>query len=198
MGFTTLVATAAPKAKPGDQCAPQIANNAAAAGVCGPVCEGMGLRFAGNWSNDRNHPPVVACAQGNKGQSVCGCGAVPPGDVCAPQIANNAAAASVCSPVCDNVGLRFAGNWSNDRNHPPVKACMSGGKGQSVCGCGTPAGDQCAGMIPDNAGAARVCEPVCKSVGLRFGGNWSNDRNHPPVKACMSDNKGQSVCGCAP
>lgn len=61
------------KAAAGDQCAPMIPNNAGAAGVCGPVCAKVGLQFAGNWSNDRRHPPVAACSQQGKGQSVCGC-----------------------------------------------------------------------------------------------------------------------------
>lgn len=57
------------------------------------------------------------------------------GDKCAGFIANNAAAASVCYQVCSREELQFAGNWSNDRRHPPVAACISGGKGPSVCGC---------------------------------------------------------------
>jgi hypothetical protein len=122
---------------PGDHCAPQIANNAAAAGVCGPVCERAGMRFAGNWSNDRTHPPVAQCIARHQGQAVCGC-AARPGDRCAPQIANNAAAASVCGPVCERAGMRFAGNWSNDRSHPPVAQCVSRHEGEAVCGCAAP------------------------------------------------------------
>ncbi|WP_148212899.1 Nif11-like leader peptide family natural product precursor [Citrifermentans bemidjiense] len=57
------------------------------------------------------------------------------GDRCSPQIANNAAAASVCGPVCEKYGLVFAGNWSNDPHHPPVKACIDKGEGEAVCGC---------------------------------------------------------------
>lgn len=57
------------------------------------------------------------------------------GDRCSPQIANNAAAASVCNPVCQEYGMVFAGNWSNDPSHPPVKACIDKGEGQAVCGC---------------------------------------------------------------
>ena len=76
-----------------------------------------------------------------------------------------------------------------------------------VAGAGTPPapqappapkpGDVCAPQIPNNAGAAAVCTPVCDKAGLKFGGNWSNDRNHPPVASCIRENKGQSVCGCA-
>ena len=137
MGIGTFATTAsADSATPGDRCAPQIANNAAAAGVCGPVCEKAGLKFAGNWSNASNHPPVQACKAKGEGQSVCGC-AAKPGDRCAPQIANNAAAAGVCGPVCAQAGLKFAGNWSNAGNHPPVQACQAKGEGQAVCGCAT-------------------------------------------------------------
>src|SRR5262245_6543028 len=62
---------------PGDRCAPQIANNAAAAGVCQPVCERAGLTFGGNWSNEVNHPPVKSCIAKREGQAVCGCAAKP-------------------------------------------------------------------------------------------------------------------------
>ena len=57
-----------------------------------------------------------------------------PGDRCSPQIDGNAAA-GVCGPVCEKDGLVFAGNWSNDPNFPPVKACVDKGAGQAVCGC---------------------------------------------------------------
>ena len=57
------------------------------------------------------------------------------GDRCSPQIANNAAAAGVCTPVCGKYGMVFAGNWSNVPSHPPVKACIDNGQGQAVCGC---------------------------------------------------------------
>jgi hypothetical protein len=78
MGIGTFATTAsADSATPGDRCAPQIANNAAAAGVCGPVCDKAGLKFAGNWSNASNHPPVQACKAKGEGQSVCGCAAKP-------------------------------------------------------------------------------------------------------------------------
>ncbi len=61
-----------------------------------------------------------------------------PGDRCAPQIASNAAAAGVCTPVCARVGLRFAGNWSNVRTHPPVAQCIATIAGRAVCGCAAP------------------------------------------------------------
>lgn len=64
-----------PSNRPGDRCSPQIANNAAAASVCGPVCERQGLVFAGNWSNDRRHPPVKTCIDKREGSAVCGCSA---------------------------------------------------------------------------------------------------------------------------
>ena len=137
LGALHATAFAVPPGQPGDQCSPQIANNAAAAGVCGPVCTSLGLRFAGNWSNDVNHGPVATCIARRTGQAVCGCAAVP-GDNCSPQIANNAAAAGVCGPVCTRLGLRFAGNWSNLRSHPPVASCISNGAGQAVCGCAAP------------------------------------------------------------
>ncbi len=134
VGSLATVAFADPPPVPGDRCSPQIANNAAAAGVCGPVCQRAGLRFAGNWSNVRTHPPVAACIARREGQAVCGCAAIP-GDRCAPQIADNAAAAGVCAPVCERFGLRFGGNWSNDTSHPPVAACIARHEGQAVCGC---------------------------------------------------------------
>ena len=119
-----------------------------------------------------------------------------PGDVCAPVIGNNAGAAGVCGPVCEKAGLVFGGNWSNDANHPPVKACAAAHTGSSVCGCAAKPGDRCAGVIANNSAAAGVCGPVCSKEKLAFGGNWSNDANHPPVKACVADHKGSSVCGC--
>ncbi len=139
-GLATIASTAAaqPKAVPGDRCSPSIANNAAAASVCTPVCEKAGLTFGGNWSNDANHPPVKACMAKSEGVSVCGCAAKPaavPGDRCGPLVANNGAAASVCAPICEKAGLKFAGNWSNDTKHPPVKACIAKREGVSVCGC---------------------------------------------------------------
>ncbi|WIG95656.1 hypothetical protein KGD87_35150 [Myxococcus sp. SDU36] len=65
------------------------------------------------------------------------------GDRCSPQIASNAVAAAVCGSVCAQYGMVFAGNWSNNPNHPPVKACIDSGGGQAVCGCSlaTPSGD---------------------------------------------------------
>lgn len=57
------------------------------------------------------------------------------GDRCSPQIADDAAAAGVCGPVCEKDGLVFAGNWSNVTTHPPVKTCIDKGAGQAVCGC---------------------------------------------------------------
>ena len=58
-------------------------------------------------------------------------------------------------------------------------------------------GDRCAGMIQNNTAAAGVCEPICEKAGLVFGGNWSNDPHHPPVKECVAKKQGSSVCGCA-
>ena len=55
-------------AKPGDKCSGAIADNGAAAGVCGPVCTKLGLRFAGNWSCDNS--AARACGSHN---CVCGC-----------------------------------------------------------------------------------------------------------------------------
>jgi hypothetical protein len=60
---------------PGDNCAPAIANNASAAGVCDKLCADKGLKFAGNWSNDATHPPVAACIAKKSGSAVCGCAA---------------------------------------------------------------------------------------------------------------------------
>lgn len=137
LGALAATAFADPPSAPGDRCAPQIADNAAAAGVCTPVCERAGLRFAGNWSNVATHPPVAQCIASHQGEAVCGCVATP-GDRCAPQIASNAAAAGVCTPVCARVGLRFAGNWSNVRTHPPVAQCIATNAGRAVCGCAAP------------------------------------------------------------
>lgn len=75
IGALAATAFADPPAAPGDRCAPQIADNAAAAGVCTPVCERAGLRFAGNWSNVATHPPVAQCIATNAGRAVCGCAA---------------------------------------------------------------------------------------------------------------------------
>jgi len=60
----------------------------------------------------------------------------------------------------------------------------------------TPPGDVCSPLIFNNATAASVCRPVCASVGLAFGGNWSNVATYPPVAQCINSGKGQSVCGC--
>jgi len=68
-----LLVSPAARASDGDRCSPQIANNAAAAGVCRPVCAGFGMAFAGNWSNVPNHPPVASCIAANAGLAVCGC-----------------------------------------------------------------------------------------------------------------------------
>ena len=38
----------------------------------------------------------------------------------------------------DHPGLRFAGNWSNVRTHPPVAQCIATRAGQAVCGCAAP------------------------------------------------------------
>ncbi len=75
-------------------------------------------------------------------------------DVCSPQIQNNSAAAGVCGPVCDKTGGKFGGNWSNDTNHPPVKACISGNKGQAVCGCTEPPPKPTPAPTPAPAAAA--------------------------------------------
>jgi|GEM_PF-3726578 len=137
LGALSATAFADPPPVPGDRCAPQIADNAAAAGVCTPICATAGLRFAGNWSNVATHPPVAQCIASHRGEAVCGCAAIP-GDQCSPQIASNAAAAGVCTRVCTRLGLRFAGNWSNVRTHPPVAQCIATNAGQAVCGCAAP------------------------------------------------------------
>ena len=78
-------APAAPAAvKAGDQCAGLIQNNAAAAGVCGPACAGANLKFNGQWSNDRNFPPVQACMKDKNLPSICGCAAEPAAQAAAP------------------------------------------------------------------------------------------------------------------
>lgn len=61
-----------------------------------------------------------------------------PGDCCAPQIASDAAVAGRCTPFCARAGLRFAGNWSNVRTHPPVAQCIATNAGRAVCGCAAP------------------------------------------------------------
>jgi hypothetical protein len=56
------------------------------------------------------------------------------------------------------------------------------------------AGDRCSPAIPNNAGAAAVCNPVCSASGLTFAGNWSCDNG--AATACRSKGQGACVCGC--
>ena len=119
------------------------------------------------------------------------------GDRCSPDIRRNKEAPSICKPVCAKDGLVFNGNWSNSYNHPPVQVCRSSGQGQAVCGCAATV-DKCSSQkIIVNAMAPSVCNPVCAKHGLVFKGNWSDDRDHPPVQACRRSGRGQAVCECA-
>jgi hypothetical protein len=61
-------------------------------------------------------------------------------NVCSPdRILSNTNAAYICPTVCAKSGGTngqfFTGNWSNEKEHPPVKACIHSGKGKASCEC---------------------------------------------------------------
>ena len=87
--------------------------------------------------------------------------------------------------------------WATDEQLKKENAKMMAALPKAP-GPGAKPGYICAPMVPNQAAAASVCGTTCAKTGLRFGGNWSNDPNNPPVAICGKQGKGQSICGCVP